>query len=193
MAKEKSSDDRTRNWTAVVYPDSAPENWRDVLDEEHIAWIESPLHEYDTNPDGEVKKAHWHIILVFEGKKSFEQVCSILEPLNCPIPKRVNSMRGAVRYLAHMDNPEKFQYSTADIIGHGGADVKSYLALSDSEKKAVVNDIFAWASESGCMEFCDLVDYAHANQPEWFDVLQNGFTIFFDAYFRSKRGKAKQP
>ena len=52
MAKET----RTRSWTFLVYPESAPDNWRDYLDEEHLEWVESPLHEFDVNPTGEVKK-----------------------------------------------------------------------------------------------------------------------------------------
>lgn len=65
---EKSKDQRARMWTFVVYPESAPENWRDILSDYHIPWVESPLHDKDVNPDGEVKKAHWHIILFFDGK-----------------------------------------------------------------------------------------------------------------------------
>ncbi|WP_225354628.1 Rep family protein, partial [Ligilactobacillus murinus] len=56
-------DDRARTWTFIVYPESAPENWRDLLDEYHVPWVESPLHDKDINPDGTVKKAHWHVIL----------------------------------------------------------------------------------------------------------------------------------
>ena len=64
MPNEKSrGSDRTRNWTVVLYPESAPENWRDILDALHIEWVESPLHEFDTNATGEVKKPHWHLLL----------------------------------------------------------------------------------------------------------------------------------
>ena len=59
MAGNKSSGNkssRTRNWTVVVYPESAPENWREYMDELQIEWVESPLHEFDTNATGEVKK-----------------------------------------------------------------------------------------------------------------------------------------
>ena len=60
----KSSDNRARIWAAVVYPDSAPENWRQLLDDLHIEWVESPLHDRDVNETtGELKKAHWHIVL----------------------------------------------------------------------------------------------------------------------------------
>ncbi|WP_312844784.1 Rep family protein, partial [Staphylococcus epidermidis] len=31
---------RTRNWTFVIYPESVSEGWRDILDNEHIQWVE---------------------------------------------------------------------------------------------------------------------------------------------------------
>ena len=55
MAGNKSSgnkDSRTRNWTFVLYEDSAPDNWREILDDLHIEWIESPWHDKDVNADG---------------------------------------------------------------------------------------------------------------------------------------------
>ncbi|MDU7039740.1 MAG: Rep family protein, partial [Lactococcus lactis] len=66
MAKKK--DTRTRNWTFFVYPESAPSNWREILDSYHVPWIESPLHDKDVNSDGEIKKAHWHVLLMFSSK-----------------------------------------------------------------------------------------------------------------------------
>ena len=101
---------RGRNWTIIVYPDSAPDDWRDQLDQLHIQWIESPLHDKDTNPDGTVKKAHWHVLLLFDGNKSYQQVKDITAKLNTVNPQRVESARGMVRYMVHLDNPEKYQY-----------------------------------------------------------------------------------
>ena len=194
MSPKKSTpneDCRARVWAAVVYPDSAPENWRQLLDDQHIEWAESPLHGLDVNEStGELKKAHWHIVLAFDGKKSFEQVSAILAPCNGPIPQRCASIRGAVRYMAHLDNPEKAQYSPSEIVSHGGFDVASYLAISESEKKAIVSDIFDWVRETGCVEFCDLLDFARDVHPDtWFDVLTSGYTLVFSAYFKSLRGK----
>src|SRR5699024_11179639 len=59
--RRKDKDERTRNWTFVVYPESAPEDWREIIDDLHVPWIESPLHDKDVNPDGEIKKPHWHV------------------------------------------------------------------------------------------------------------------------------------
>ncbi len=47
---------RTRNFTTIVYPESAPENWMEILGELFIPSLVSPLHDRDTNPTGECKK-----------------------------------------------------------------------------------------------------------------------------------------
>ena len=125
--KSSTKDSRKRNWTAVVYPESAPENWREILDDEHIEWVESPLHDKDMNPDGSIKKPHWHIMLLFDGNKSYEQIKEITDKINAPIPKYVQSVRAMARYFAHLDNPEKVQYAVSEIRGHGGVDLKELL------------------------------------------------------------------
>ena len=75
--QERKADDRVRNFATVVYPESAPENWQETLAGEFIPSFISPLHDKDINPGGEPKKPHYHVILMFEGKKSMEQVKEI--------------------------------------------------------------------------------------------------------------------
>ena len=185
MAENK----RGRNWTVVVYPKSAPRDWRSVLDELHIAWIESPLHDKDVNPDGEVKKPHWHILLTFEGNKSYQQVKEIADKLNAPIPQRVESARGMVRYMIHMDNPEKYQYSKSKIIGHGGADVESYFELTATNRLDILKDIVNYIREKNITEFADLTFYAIENNSDWFDVIANHNSIFLRNLLTSMRNR----
>ena len=40
-----------------------------------------------------------------------------------------------VRYFAHLDNPEKYQYNKSDIVSHGGADVHKFLTSSGGDKE----------------------------------------------------------
>ena len=72
MAENKGSKDgRARAWTFIVYPDSAPTNWRDILDSKCIPWVESPLHDPDPDaPPEEARKKHYHVSLEFEGALS---------------------------------------------------------------------------------------------------------------------------
>lgn len=189
MSAEKSrGHDRTRIWAAVVYPDSAPENWRDILDDYHIEWAESPLHEFDTNPTGEVKKAHWHIVLAFDGPKSFEQVSELLSPINCPIPQRCHSLKGAVRYFAHLDNPEKHQYSVSEIRAHGGFDVTAALAPSSSERYEIISEMIEFVKAAGVTEFQDLMDYAvEQHRDSWFPLLCDSCSFVMQQYIKSQR------
>ena len=176
MSKDK--DQRARTWTFVVYPESAPENWRDILSDYHIPWVESPLHDKDVNPDGEVKKAHWHIILFFDGKKSFEQVQEITDALNAPIPQKTANAKGLVRYLIHMDNPEKYQYKRDEIVCHCGADIDEYFALSSSSRRVELREMIEFISDSKIDNFDDFLMYCIRHKEfDWFDIAVNHNTL----------------
>lgn len=193
MAEKTRGHDRTRVWTAVLYPESAPADWREHLDELHIEWAESPLHEFDTNPTGEVKKAHWHIVLAFDGPKSYEQVCEILAPLNGPIPQKCHCLKGAIRYFAHLDNPEKYQYPASQIVGHGGFDVRSALAPTSGQRYELIKEMQDWVHDNGITEMQDLMDEARANRfDDWFPLLCDSCAYVMGAYIKSQRHRQQE-
>lgn len=188
MAKET----RTRSWVFILYPESAPENWRSILDELHIEWIESPLHEYDTNITGEVKKPHWHILLIFQGVKAYDQVVELLKPFNCPAPQRCHNTKAMVRYMAHLDNPEKYQYDISLIIGHGGADVSDLLKPSASERYTLIKDMCQFVAEANIMDFCSLMDYAMVEKFDtWFPLLCDNSAYVVNQYIKSNRNRSQ--
>ncbi len=184
---------RTRNWTIVIYPESAPENWREILDDTHIEWIESPLHNRDLNATGEVKKAHYHVLLLFGGVKSYEQVIEFIKPLNCPIPTRCHNARALVRYMAHLDNPDKAQYSISDIKSHGGVDIAELLKPSSSERYCIIKDMLEFIKENGIIEFQDLIDYSFSYHfDDWFPLLCDNSSFIIVNYIKSCRHRGKQ-
>ena len=64
---------RTRNFATVVYPESAPTNWKLVLQEQCVPALVSPVHDRDVNTDGTIKKEHYHVMILFDGVKTQEQ------------------------------------------------------------------------------------------------------------------------
>lgn len=190
MAKEKANnkDTRTRNWTIVVYPDSAPSNWREYLDELHIEWVESPLHDKDVNATGEPKKPHWHVLLMFGGVKSYEQVVECLEGLNCPIPTRVHNCKSLIRYMAHLDNPEKARYDQSKIVAHGGVDLMDLLKPSSAERYTYIREMQAWCREWDVTEFEDLMNYAaDERMDDWYPLLCDSCAFVMGQYLKSRR------
>ena len=68
MAEKKVNQEKSvkkRNWAFVLYPESAPKDWREQLARSGVACAISPLHDRDINPTGEPKKPHYHVILVY--------------------------------------------------------------------------------------------------------------------------------
>jgi hypothetical protein len=183
--KATTKDGRYRQWTIVVYPESAPENWRNLLDGQ--IWIESPLHEKDINPDGTLKKPHWHIIISNQGKISYNQAKEIADMLNGASPQFVQNMVGMVRYLAHIDNPEKAQYDPKKIIGHG-IDVDKYLQNA-IDIDNLICEIEEFIDEHKIIEYAKLTRVARMmkeEHPDWHKVIST-HTIHFKAYVNSCR------
>ncbi|MGG0644097.1 replication protein [Sporosarcina gallistercoris] len=184
----KAKDERTRNWTFVVYPESAPENWREIIDDLHVPWVESPLHDRDVNPDGELKKPHWHVIIMFSSNKSYSQIREITMKLRSPNPQKVANAKGMVRYFAHMDNPEKYQYKKTDIIAHAGAEITSYLSVTSAERYELINEMMEFIDSQGIVEMKSLLDYArHERFDDWFPLLCDNSAYIMDSYIKSNR------
>lgn len=188
MAKET----RTRTWVIVLYPDSAPENWRSIIDEHHIEWVESPLHQFDTDPTGVVKKAHWHVLLMFGGVKSYDQVVEFCKPLNCPIPQRCHNAKAMVRYFAHLDNPDKYQYSINDILPHGGVEIADLLRPSSSERYTIIKEMCEYIGDNNVTEFFELMDYAMDQRYDtWFPLLCDNSAYIVNQYIKSNRERVR--
>lgn len=175
----KEKDNRARTWTFVAYPESMPENWREILVELGVPWACSPLHDKDINPTtNEQKKPHYHFVLSFEGKKSYEQIEEITKKFNAPAPQKANSIRGVVRYFAHLDNPEKAQYKVSDIQSGMGFDVSDALKLTASQEEEIIGEIERFILEKRVSEYWHLVQIAIDENPTWSSVIRKCSTHF---------------
>lgn len=168
---EKRRGVRSASWNIIVYPESAPVNWREILDTAQIKWCESPLHDKDVNATGEPKKPHWHVLLSFPSMKTAEQVLELVEPLKCPSPQKCNSIEGSVRYMAHIDNPEKAQYDRTCVIGHCGFDVAKYFEMTASQKYVAIDEMCEFVIAHKITEFADLKWFALCHRPDWNEAL----------------------
>ena len=98
----KSEDARARLFATIVYPESAPTDWREKLSALHIPALVSPLHDKDTEEEsGKLKKEHYHVMVYFAGKKSVDSVMKIFDSfggVGCIV---LQSKGGYARYLCH--------------------------------------------------------------------------------------------
>ncbi len=188
MAKEK----RSNKWAFLLYQESAPENYLDILEEMHIPFILSPWHDKDVNKEtGEFKKAHKHGALYFDSLKSYSQVSKLLtNHLNTPKHVEViMSPRGMYDYFTHAENPEKTLYDINDIESGCGFDLDKFLITNNSDEfLTLAIDII---EEHNFLEFNSLVRYARAENPKLLSLIMNK-TYFFAKYLDSRRYNNKK-
>lgn len=183
------SDQRSKFWAIIVYPDSAPDDWLSIIKELHVQAAISPLHDMDLRADGTPKKSHYHVLLNFDSVKSPAQMEDIAEILHAPYPERVQSLKGYARYLTHMDDPDKAQYDADDVILLSGFD-RELVSRSKKERRYdCISEMIRYVKETNTTELVELLDYAVENENEWFRVLCDGGYNMVNAYISSNRHK----
>ena len=178
---------KKRNWTFVLYPESAPSDWREQLKLSGLMSAISPLHDKDVNPTGEAKKAHYHVLLVYSGPTTYSAVAKFTASLNATVPQPLESVRGMYRYFSHKDNPEKYQYSEEDITALNGFNIADLVELTKSEVNELKAKILRLIRELDFIEYADLIDFLTDNEMcTELDVAYNN-TYFFNSYIASRR------
>ena len=170
---------KKRNWACVVYPESAPDDWREQLQKTGLQCAISPLHDRDLNADNTVKKSHYHVILAYSGPTSYNVVKRLTDSLNQPIPQPLEQVRGYYRYLTHKDNPDKAQYDEREISFVNGFNIQDFVELTRREVDAIKRTLLGYIQANGIFEYADFIDAILAeDDPSWFDIASCN-TIFF--------------
>jgi len=166
------NESKTRNWAFVVYPESAPDGWQGLLAETHMQAFISPLHDRDVNDDGEYKKPHYHVVICADGPITQKRANEIIEPFcGTKSAEYVKSLRGYVRYLAHMDDPEKAQYDPMEIVALGGADIAEVLKVSQTDKYRIIGEIMCFCEGNEIHELSELTKIAISGRDDWFAII----------------------
>lgn len=179
---------KKRHWAMVLYPESAPQDWREQLKKAGIKCAISPLHDKDVNPDGEPKKAHYHVIMSYEGPTTYNNVKRLTDSLSQPIPQPLEQVRGYYRYLTHEDNPEKYQYEKKDIETLNGFAIQDFVEMTKSEVGKRTREIMQLIRDNGITEYAYLMEVlqdAGEGMSEHFEVARTN-TLFFKSYLTSR-------
>lgn len=182
-----ASQDKKRTWTFVLYPESAPEDWRERLRLSGLMAAVSPLHDRDTNPTGEAKKAHHHVLLVYGGPTTYNAVAKLTASYNATIPQALESVRGMYRYFTHKDNPEKFQYEESEIEHFNGFNLADLVELTKGEVTAIKKTVMQIIRDADIVEYADLLDFLLDNEMGAEYEIAINHTILFNTYIASRR------
>lgn len=176
---------RTRNYATVLYPESAPDDWIIKLQELCVPAFISPVHDKDKNSDGSLKKAHHHVMILFEGVKTQAQAKEVFEIIGGVGAEPVKCVRAYARYLCHLDNPDKVQYDIADVISCAGADYVTMISLA-SDKYSAIGEMIDFCIQNDVDCYAELLLFAKNNREDWFRVLCDNGTVTIVQFLKSK-------
>lgn len=149
-----------RKWSGVLYPDAENYDCSEVLASiadyfDEWAYV---LHNRDKNEDGTLKKPHYHWVGRCPTARQLEAVANKLGVPDRDIePVRV--FKSLVRYLIHLDDTDKVQYSRDEVLSN--MDLSKFFGqTSDEMARSIFTEIVRnkntsvvalchWALENG--------------------------------------------
>ena len=191
MRKKGDNMEKAYKWAFLVYPDSAPYEWKKILKETQIKIAISPLHQ-PSEGKGE-DKIHYHVICDFEGQKTQSQVNKLSKSVNGTNAFTLISPIGYYEYLIHKNDIDKEQFPEGfKAIEHmNGFDVETFQQVEKKDKLEEYSYILIEViREENIFEFGRLVDYCYENDMELLKELRK-HSYFYNSYIRSRRGQNK--
>lgn len=177
--KAKGMKGRTDRAMFLLYPDSAPEDWRSRLENTGVAIVVSPFHNRDIDRGKTApKKAHWHVIALYKEPmrkgEIFRTFARALEGPNGPEAVNtiveVNFIEGMYNYLTHNTDKAradgKAQYDPKDILTFNGFEELYEQKLLEDGKKPVGQAVSDLILRVGFPSVNDMVFYVEQHEKE---------------------------
>lgn len=171
---------RNRAYMAIFYPESAPADFRAVIDSWHVPAL-LVLHDRDQG-----KKAHYHLLLMFGSLKTLKQVHELTDGLGSTTVQPVHDVRASARYLRHLDHADKHPYPLEAVEAFSGASAEELSVPLDDP----LPEILDFVREQGIVSYSGLVNYCRDWRHEWLKPVASR-TVFWLGYLKSAEWECK--
>lgn len=110
---------RYRNWHIVVRGVYLISSLIHFLDTLPCSYVLSPLHDRDEDITGHLCSPHYHVLLLFDSPTTKEHVEALFINTLCSKPVGIFSLRDSIRYLCHLDSPNRPLYDVSQVLSRG--------------------------------------------------------------------------
>lgn len=165
--KKEKQDKRYRNFRILLYPDNPAHNLAAIRLSTAEYNAVGMLHDKDIyiedDPErgivkGEIEKKHWHFVVKFKNAKTFNALAKELD-IEPKFIQKCDSYKGALLYLIHANDPQKYQYSPFNAAGILAGDL---VQMSDCRPEYLkILDIATYIEEyKGKLNLSTVLKYA---------------------------------
>jgi len=180
-------DTKSRYWEFILYPESMPKDWEEIINHWYMPCVLSPLHDRDIDKDGKIKKAHYHLMVCYGNTTTYNNARKRAEELGSKVVNAISNSKGAYEYWTHKNNPEKAQYKEEDMKFFGGFEKEITLGKTEKEVNEMIQAIVEIINLKNFKELKEIYDYCNnMGLIEYRNLIQNK-TLFIKEYTKSRR------
>lgn len=149
IKQKKRVEDETSSWfVGSTHSLEDLENIKKNISEFPYYWY--ILHDHD-----EGSTLHIHFVFNLYGSRTIKSVCKTLD---CDVQnvQICSTPRGSIRYLVHLDDPDKFQYSISDIVTNDPDRLDLYFKSFNFSSRDLFGDVrYVRAGKMSCFDFLE--------------------------------------
>ena len=180
---------KSHQWGFIIYPgDSAPDNWRQILEESYLRIAVSPLHDSDKKSDGTPDKPHRHVLVVFGNNTTSTVSDALSKRCNGTVSIPISDAWCYYRYFDHSRETNKAKYNHSDIILLNGLTETDLKVLSKEEIRQIRLSIHHIITENNICEYSELLDFLAGYDLDLYDYACSN-SILFNTYISSFRNR----
>ena len=140
---------------------------------------------------GDAKKAHIHVMLRHSGNRTAGYSSKQFEDFGLELPtyrwEKVEHVEAMKRYFAHLDQPDKAEYSAFDIHGFCGEDLSCLVKQDTNSKLKVLCELQEYVQQHKVQTYHVLCRHAFATKDLDFINCVTGRASYWTGYFNSMR------
>jgi len=182
---------KAHQWAFILYPESAPENWKQILTDTYLKIAISPIHDRDFDIEtGELKKAHYHILIIFGNNTTSSVADDISLSLHQTRCIAISNAWGYFQYLDHDRETDKTKYNHKDIVLLNGLTEGELQVLTKEQERELKRSIHVYIHDNYICEYDELLESLFQKDLDMYDYASS-HTMFFNTIICSFRNRMK--
>lgn len=183
---------KSKYWWAICYPENMKDNWEeDISDLLQVPYAYC-IHDKDLDKDGDDRKVHAHIVIVFPNTTTQKHATSVFKELEKEgsqmmpndIIKRVINIRRAYNYLIHDTDEcrekEKYQYDPSDRKTGNNFDIGAYEQIGLEEKMQIRRELSKFLIDKQFTDYTTFYQYVILNYDSEYENIVVSYQGHFD-------------
>lgn len=179
---------KIKAFATIIYEDSVNlEELKEKLEETHLKAYLSPIHFLDVKENGEPKKPHYHLMIIFDGPTTENKGRKVIEYLGGVGCEKILSIRGYARYLCHLDCKNKPIYDFEKVQEFNGAEEYSTWLNDTNSEGTVITMMLNFIEEYDVLSFREFLIYCSIHKEKvWYPILRKN-TFLIKEYLKSRK------